>query len=219
VDAQRINDRIHAGRGKAALRIGFVYRVYRPNAVESPFSNYITAVHAGFNAADNAYLKPNQFGKPILFADLDGRLTRAGDYLVREDTEGRDDIYFIAAQQSLLPIIAIDCPRKLYIERQPCGGSSVGVTNYSGQADPTPVLGNKDTPWPASIVIGGRVQASTGLPGGVREAAWSVLLPPSVPCVIESGDILIDDMKRRMATESAELTDLGWRLIATEVHT
>lgn len=216
MDAASIQAKILAGRGKAALRIGLSCDVYRPAAVQNALANKITTINAAFNAADSVYGKPNLYGKPVWFGDFDGRITRAGDYLVRQ-SDGA--IWFIAAQQQLLPLVCVSCSSKLFIQRQPCGGSSVGVTGYSGQADPKPLLGNVDTPWPASIVIGGRVQASTGLPGGVREAAWSVLLPPSVPCVIESGDILIDDLSRRMAVESAELTDLGWRLIATEVHT
>lgn len=216
MDAAAINAKILQGRGKAALRIGYLCAVFRPAAVESALSNQITVINAAFNAADSVYGKPALYGKPVWFGDFDGRITQAGDYLVRQ-TDG--NTWFIAAQQPLLPLVCVECPRTLFITRQPCGGSSVGVTNYSGQAKPTPVLGNVDTPWPASILTGGRVQASTGLPGGVREAAWSILLPPSVSCTIKSGDIATDDLARRFAIESAELSDLGWRLMATEVHT
>lgn len=220
MDAQRINDRIYAGRAKAALRIGFTYRVYRPRSAGDPLSAYVTSIKAGFNAADNVYAKAGLYGKPVWYADLDGRLTRPGDYLVRAKDETLTDIYFIAAQQSLLPIVAIDCPRKLYIEGQPCGSDgTVGATAYSGQAARVALLGAKATPWPCAIFTGGRVQASIGLPSGVREAAWTVLLPPSVPIVIKSGDLATDDLKRRFAIESAELSDLGWRLMVTEVHT
>jgi hypothetical protein len=216
MDAARINAKIYQGRGKAALRIGFPCAVYRPTTQQNPLSDRITTIKAAFNAADNAYLRPAVQGKPLWFGDFDGRITKPGDYLIRQ-TDGK--CWFIADQQPLLPIVCVDCSRSLYIERQPCGGSSVGVTSYSGQADPKAVIGNVDTPWPCSILTGGRIQASTGLPGGVREAAWTMLLPPSIPCTIKSGDIAFDDLQRRFAIESAELSDLGWRLMATEVHT
>jgi len=218
MDAQRINDRIYAGRGKAALRIGFTYRAYRPDSAGDPMVNYVKSIKAGFNAADNVYAKAGLFGKPVWYADLDGRVTRPGDYLVRANDETLTDIYFIAAQQSLLPIVAVDCPRKIFIERQPCSGSTVGVTAYSGQAARAAVLGTPQTPWPCPIFMGGRVQQSPGLPGGVREAAWTILLPPSVPVTIQAADLVTDDLKKRYAVESAELSDLGWRLMVTEVH-
>lgn len=190
--------------------------MYRPAALADPLSNKVTTIKAAFNAADNVYLKAKQFGKPVWYGDFDGRITKPGDYLIRQNDRS---VWFIAAQQSLLPILCVDCQRSIFIQRQPCGGSTVGVTSYSGDAAPTAVLGNADTPWPASIVTGGRIQASTGLPGGVREAAWSILLPPSVHRQIKSGDIATDDQGRRFAIESAELSDLGWRLLSTEVHT
>jgi hypothetical protein len=215
MDSQRINAKILQGRGKAALRIGFPCKVFRPVAIQSPLSNEITTIRAAFNAADNAYLKPNLYGKPIWFGDFDGRITQPGDYLVRL-TDG--NIWFIAAEQPLLPLVCVDCPRKVFISRQN-DAQGEGVAGYSGLTDLTDVLGNVDTPWPSSILIGGRIQASTGLPAGVREAAWSILLPSSVPVVVKSGDIATDDLGRRFTIESAELSDLGWRMLATEVHT
>lgn len=215
MDAARIHAKIYKGRALAALRIGLPCRVYRPAAIESPLTNQITTVPAAFNATDPNYLKPNAYGKPLWWGDFDGRLTRSGDYLIRV-SDG--STWFIAAQQQLLPILLVDCSRKLRISRQ-ADAAAEGVASYSGLADPTDILGTPDTPWPGSILIGGRVQASTGLPAGVREAAWSILLPKSVPVTILSGDIATDDLGRRFTIESAELSDLGWRMLATEVHT
>lgn len=138
-----------------------------------------------------------------------------GDYLVRQ-TDGA--VWFVAAQQPLLPILCVDCPRKIYIQRQPDATVSEGVGTYSALTDLENVLGTPDYLWPASILIGGRVEASTGLPAGVREAAWSILLPISAPLKVQSSDILTDDNGRRFAVQSAESSDLGWRLLATEVH-
>jgi hypothetical protein len=217
MDAAAINAKIHAGRAKVAQRIGFPCTIYRPDAVGTPLSNRVTVINAAFNAADNAYGKPNLYGKPVWFGDFDGRLTQPGDYLVRK-TDGAT--WFIAAQQPLLPLVCIDCPRKLRISR-PNETTTEGVTTYSGLSSPSnlpDILGTPDTLWPASILMGGRIQPSTGLPAGVREAAWSILLPRSVPVTILSADLITDDLGRRFAIESAELSDLGWRMIAAEVH-
>lgn len=215
MDAATIQAKIYAGRGKAALRIGFPCKVFRPVAVESPLTNQVTIVRAAFNAADNQYGKPNLYGKPVWFADFDGRLTQPGDYLVRDSDS---TTFFIAAQQPLLPIVCVECPRSLFVSRQ-SSGQSQGVSGYGGLTDLTDALGNADTPWPASILMGGRVQPSPGLPAGVREAAWSILLPSSVPITILASDIITDDLGRRFAVESAESTDLGWRMLCAEVHT
>ncbi|MDB6104047.1 MAG: hypothetical protein JWO52_4046 [Gammaproteobacteria bacterium] len=212
-----IQAKILAGRGKVALRIGLPCHVFRPVTIDAPLSNQITVINAAFNAADNNYLKPSLYGKPVWFGDFDGRLTQAGDYLVRKQDGA---IYFIAAQQPLLPLICVDCSRKLKVSRA-SEAPAEGALPYSGLSSPSvlpDILGTTDHPWPASILMGGRVQSSTGLPAGVREAAWSVLLPPSVPVTILSGDILTDDLGRRFTVESAELSDLGWRMMAAEVH-
>lgn len=225
MDARLIQQRIYSGRAKAALRIGLPCRVYRPATFLNPLTNQITIIRAAFNNGDTKYLKPNLFGKPVWFGDFDGRLTQPGDYLVRI-SDG--STWFIAAQQQLLPIALVECARSIKLSRasgavcstgvQPCG--PVGVGTYNSLSALQDVLGTTDTPWPASILIGGRVQANpTGLPGDVREAAWSILLPVSVPITIQSADLLTDDLGRRFAVESAEATDLGWRLIANEVHT
>ncbi|XLV72565.1 hypothetical protein ACKZDW_07910 [Ralstonia syzygii subsp. celebesensis] len=43
-------------------------------------------------------------------------------------------------------------------------------------------------------------------------------MPPSVPVVVRSGDILTDDLGKRYAVEGAEQSDIGWRINAQEVH-
>lgn len=215
MDAAGINAKIYKGRGLAARRIGFPCDIFRPSGAEEPLSWKVGTIPVAFNAADNAYLKPNQYGKPVWYGDFDGRFTQVGDYLVRQ-SDGA--VWFVAAQQPLLPIICVDCPRKVYIQRQPDATATEGVGSYSALTDPANVLGSPDYLWPASILMGGRKEASTGLPGGVPEAAWSILLPPSAPLTVQQTDIITDDNGRKFAVQSAEESDLGWRLLATEVH-
>lgn len=225
MDAATINQRIYAGRAKAAARIGYLYNVYRPVSAEVPIGLPIATINAAFNAADNKYRIPNLYGKPIWFADLDGRVVQPGDYLIR--TTLSSDVYFIAGMQPLLPIIAIDCPRTVRITA-PNATASVGAVGYSGLCDSdtssTDVLGSggssNASPWPCSIVFGKGTQGTkTQIPSGApKDYGWQILLPPSVPIQINPGMRLIDDLGRKYSVGAAELSDLGWRIIATEEH-
>ncbi len=213
MDGATLQQRIYAGRGKAALRIGLPCTQWRPTTAATPYGTNVGTILAAFNAGDETYLKPNLYGKPIWYADLDGRVTQPGDYLVRV-SDGA--IWFIAAQQQILPIVAIDCSRSIKISRQ-AASTTVGAGGYSGIQAPTIILGSTAL-WPASILVGGRPSNAIGLPADVKEAGWRILLPPSVPVTIKAGDIITDDLARGFAIESAEQTDLGWRITANEVH-
>jgi hypothetical protein len=214
MDAARIQSLVYKGRGKAALRIGLLCDVIRP--VEGdPRMNVVATIHAAFNARNPNYIKPNLYNYPVWFGDFDGSVTCPGDYLVRK-SDGQ--IWFIAAQQQLLPIVLVNCNRALQLLREPAA-AGVGLQPYSSLAGITPPEPETSQTWPCSILIGGRTQAGAGLPSDVKQAGWKILLPPSFQLTVEAGDILLDDLERRFAVESAERSDLGWRLIANEVHT
>lgn len=214
MDAATIQSKIYAGRAKAALRIGLTSAVHRPLSATTPI-NQIASLNAAFNSGDSNYKKPNLPGDPVWFGDFDGSRTLPGDYLYRVDGA----IWFIGAQQQLLPIICIDCNRSVMIVRQ-IQSSSVGNLGYIGktQATETTILG-ATVKWPASILFGGR-RDSTGisLPSDVGQSGYKMMLPPSVPITIQAGDIVIDDLGRRYAIEGAELTDMGYRITTNEVH-
>jgi hypothetical protein len=207
MNGAQIHAKIYAGRGKAALRLGLDYRVMRPNQAINPLSNQVATLKAAFNAGDNTYKAANLPGDAIWYGDFDGRQTLPGDYLVRV-SDGQT--YYIAAQQQLLPIICIDCNRTVRISRAAPQGAAgtVGAVGYSGICD---------APAESSDVIGIN-PASIGLPADVKNSGWRILLPPSVPVVLHSGDIVTDDLGKRYAIEGAELTDIGWRINAQEVH-
>lgn len=214
MDGVRLNGLIYRGMGRAAVHIGTACDVFRPLNSTSPLANQVDTLSVAFNAADPKYAKPNLYGKPVWFADMDGTSTQGGDYLVRQSD---NKIWFIAAQQQLLPIVAIDCNRSIRITRQGAA-TSVGALGYSGIIAPGDILGSASSLWPCSILTGGRGQRNVGLPADVKDAGWRILLPPSVPIAILAADLAVDDMGRGFAIDSAELTDLGWRLSAAEVH-
>ncbi len=216
MDAATINQKIYSGRAKAALRLGFDYQVYRPLIAGTPTNNLVTTLKASFNSGDNNYKKPNLPGDAIWFGDFDANQTLAGDYLINS---AKNSTYFIAGQQSLLPIICINCNQTVKITRKNTQ-TSVGALGYNGRtpANESVILG-AITQWPCSILFGGQRKTNpVGLPQGISEAGWRVMLPPSVPVTLLAGDIITDNLGRRFTIEGAEITDLGWQLNATEVH-
>lgn len=217
MDAATIQAKIYAGRAKAAQRIGLDCNQFRPLTASAPLGNQVGTLMAAFNSGDNTYRNPNLPGDAIWYGDFDGRQTLPGDYLVRvADSQA----FYIAAQQQLLPIICVECNRSVHIVRMQAP-ASVGAVGYGGvtAGNETDVLGTASALWPASILLGGKSQQAAGLPADVRNSGWRILLPPSVPTVIKAGDLITDDLGKRYAIDGAELTDLGWRINAQEVHT
>lgn len=214
MDGAKLHGLIYKGRARAAARIGLPCQVFRPINATAPLTNQVARLNVAFNAADPTYKKPNLYGKPVWYADMDGRQTLPGDYLVRVLDNA---IWFIAAQQQLMPIVAIDCNRSVRVLRQ-AAVTAVGAVPYSGLINPDNILGTADSLWPASILQGSKPVPSVGLPSDVKDAGWKILLPPSVPIEIKSADLIKDDLGRGYAVLSAELTDLGWRLEVNETH-
>jgi hypothetical protein len=219
MNVTQINAKIYAGRGKAAQRIGMDYDVFRPIGAGNPLANQITTIKAAFNAGDSSYKSPNMPGDAFWYGDFDGRVTQAGDYLVHNAAP--NDIKFVMAQQSLLPIIVVECNRTIRISRT-SSQSGVGDVGYSGACDHVDAdvlgAGAGNVMWPASVLFGRGSGASTGLPSSVPQAGWRILLPPSVPVVIKNADILTDDLGKRYIVQAAEQSDTGWRINAIEVH-
>ena len=216
MDGETLNQRIYAGRARAAAHIGVECQLYRPIGNDAPLANLLRTLKVSFNAADPKYMKPNLYGKAVWFADLDARFTQPGDYVIRSSD---DATWFIAAQQPLLPIVCIECNRKIALQR-PAKIDAVGVVGYGGEYPENQEVkfGQAENLWPASVLIGRRTQAATSLPATVKEAVWEILLPSTIWGTIRAADILLDDRKHRYAVQAAELTDLGWRIQAEEAH-
>lgn len=228
MDALTLQDRIYAGYAKAAKRVGLSYAQYRPSDAANPLTTPHGSLLAAFNAKDMTYGKPNRYGDPVWYGLFDGRLTQAGDYLV-----GPSGTFFIASQQLHLPIQCVECNGAIRLVRVAPNGAkvAVGAIGYSGLCDSPgeslDVLGVNPANnggifagWPAAIFFGrGRLRNAQALPSSTPEqVGYWVLLPPSVPVAIRTGDRLIDDRGRAFVINGAERTDLGWRLAAIEVH-
>lgn len=220
MNVTRINQKIYAGRGKAAQRIGYDFDIYRPVDSDNAFTNWVGNIPAAFNACDNTYAKPNMPGIAYWYADLDGNKTQVGDYLT-----GNNQIFFIAAMQSLLPIIAVECNRMITIGRGGSDATAVGALPYNGVCAGTMdnLLGKRDASgnligWACSILIGGRGDNNTITPMTTKQAGWRILLPSSFTTTINSSDIVTDDLGRRYIVQTAEQTDNLWRIDAIEAH-
>lgn len=206
--------RIYAGYGKAALRIGPTYSLYRPTSANNPTAsgNLLGTLNASFNAQDMLYGKPNVYGKALWYCLVDGTQTKVGDYLV-----GADKTVFIAAMQQALPILAVECNRTLTIHR-PAQQGAVGAVGYGGNTASTETMLMQN--WPASVLQGTKGEKNeTNLPGDVRTPWWVILMPAWAGVTLRTSDTITDDINRRYVISSAEATDLGWRLTCQQAQT
>lgn len=213
MDAATLQQRLYKGYAKAAQYIGPLYNVFRPSDPLSPFSGGpVATLNASFNAMDMSYGKPNLYGKPLWYALVDGTQTMVGDYLINDS-----QTFFIAAMQPILPILAVDCNRTISVLR-PQQQDGVGAVGYGGDTDAneTPLM----TGWPASVLQGTKGEkGEVNLPGDVRNPWWAMLMPAFPGVVLQSADIVTDDIGRRYIISSAELTDLGWRCTMMSAQT
>jgi len=213
MDPVALQDAISRGMGVAALKLGALCDAYRPRSAQNPLgpANRYLRLAASFNAEDPSYRKPSGYGRATWFGVFDSAYTQPGDYL-----SGPPGVFFIAAQQPLLPVLCVLTNRTLSAIR-PAAPSSPGVNTYGGlnAANATPLL----TAWPASILaIGGGQSTDVTLPGDTKIPFWSVLLP-TTPVTLRASDILSDDLGRSFVISSAELSELGWRLVVKQAAT
>jgi hypothetical protein len=214
MDGAKIQQKVYRGYAIAASKIGTAYSQYRPVTADiTALQPISTSLLASFNAEDMTYSKPNKYAKPTWYALLDGTQTQVGDYLV-----GAEGTFFIAAQQALLPILAVECNRTLSFARPQAQSDLGAVTNYEGNtsATQTPLAAG----WHASVLQGTKGEKNeVGLPGDVRNPWWSILCPAIPGVTLRTTDLAFDDLGRRYILSSVELTDLGYRMTAQQAQT
>jgi hypothetical protein len=198
----------------AARNIGAQTDAYRPSSVSGPTAtcNRYLRFNAAFSAPDNRFNKPNGYGAAIWHGIFDAAYTQVGDYLIQGS-----DIWFIAAQQSLLPVLCVKAERIVSFSRS-AAPSSAGVNTYSGVTTDTntPLL----TDWPASILgVGGSGLPHADLPSDQSVPYWTVLMPAFGDVVLLPADLMQDDLGRNATVAAAELTSLGWRITVQQTST
>ena len=214
MDGTRMQSLVNKGFRISAAKVGLPFSVYRPTGPADPIgpATMLTVLPAAFSADDYRFRRPQGYAKPLWTALVDGGTTQPGDYLVEVAALPGQGIrtFFIAAQQQLLPIIAIECNAVLSFSRPgPAATEGSGADGYGDASPPMSLI----TGWPASLVAGTKGEKSDdGLPRDTRQPWYSVLLPPSQTVELQTDDQVTDQDGLRYLVSSAELTPLGWRL-------
>lgn len=206
---ETIQDRQHYAMGTVARHVGISVDAYRPTGPLTPISESqrFLKLHAAFEPADGGLAKAGRYGSAEWHGIFDASYTRPGDYLV-----GGDRIFFIAAQQPLLPVLCILANRMISMSRPflQTGSGSNSYGGYTTRASSELIAG-----WPASILgISGGAEAPSGLPAAQATHQMTVLLPSVPTTVIMPGDMIADDLGRNMVVAATEHTQLGWRFSA-----
>ena len=210
MDAQHLKDVIARGLGAAARHIGTDCDAFRPVAADRPMAlvNRYIRLPAAFATEQGSFRQPVGYNQAGWSGVFDTAYTQPGDYL-----QSGNKIYFIAAQQDLLPSLCVLTNRVLSIARA-TSLQGVGAMGYGGitRDTLTPVL----TDWPASVLAGG-TGGSDDLPGEAGVAHWNTLRPPT-PVRIRPADLIRDDTGASYVVISTELSSLGWRLLAKQAE-
>jgi hypothetical protein len=219
-----IEDSIRRGLGRAAAAAGAWCDAYRPHSAHTPLAsgNRFLRLPAIFSPA-SGFSQPVGYGVASWTGLFDAATTRPGDILVRpppaHEAGGAAEggIWFIAAQQPLLPVLCVRATRMVSFHR-PAPPSALGLNPYGGVLRGTALP--LATDWPASVLNGGGGGLDLGeLPADAAPAAWAVLLPPSLHVALRATDLMADDLGRAGVVAAAERTDLGWRLQVRQTTT
>ena len=214
MDPSRLEDRLRWGLNRAARATGALTNAYRPSGPDNPLApaNRYLRLQATFSGIDGKLARSNGYGNPMWCGLFDAAYTSPGDYLVQGD-----DVWFIASQQRLLPVLCVKTNRVLSFTH-PGSQASSGANAYGGitSANLTPLMTN----WPASVLLESREGRPIGnLPSDTSVSFWSVLVPHVAGIVLRAGDLTSDDVGRSGTVTTSELTDFGWRLGVKQVTT
>lgn len=214
MDSARLEDRIRWGLNVAARAIGATTSAYRPRGPENPLAarNRFLRLPAAFSGPDGKFARPNGYGNALWCGIFDAAYTHTGDYLVQHDAT-----WFIAAQHRLLPVLCVQTNRIVSFSR-PAAQSSTGANTYGGvtAANVTTLMTN----WPASVLAASREgRPLANLPSDTSVSLWTVLLPACPGIVLQTADLMSDDLGRKGVVATTELTDFGWRLAVRQATT
>jgi hypothetical protein len=221
--ADHLDDLIRRAYGRAAFTVGNRCHAYRSAGPADPLQpRYrFMQLHATFLSPRPDNDRPVGYGMATWWGVFDSAYTRPGDYIVREQT-GTDrraskEIWFIASQQPYLPVLCVRAPRVVSFTR-PAATTTSGITDYGGYTSAT--ANGLLTNFPASVLNADILGLDpTDLPSDAIPESWQVLLPAPPEAVLANGDLMSDDLGRSGVVSSAELSDLGWRLLVKQTTT
>lgn len=213
MDGARLQSLIYRKQAKGATKAGEIYQVFRATSAMNPMASSPIATIPALFGANAAFSTFNNYGTATWYAYLDGTQTQPMDILV-----GPGGTFFVAAQQHLAPMLAVEAPRMVQVRvpYQPSGAGFIETYGGNTAAQETVVMSGL----PASILQGTKGEKSdTNLPDDVRNPWWGILLPAFPGVILDSSHIIQDDLGRRFTISSAEITDLGWRITAMSAQT
>jgi hypothetical protein len=210
VDVDHLQDRLYWGLNRAANILGRPTDAYRPAGTTNPInrSNRYLRLRAAFCRVDGNFSRSVGYGVAIWRGHFDASYTRVGDYLVQGC-----DVWFIAEQEPLLPVLCVRTNRVISITRQLTPGTGASTA----AADTTVTIMSN---WPASL-LGTETEgkSSAHLPGDTTIPSWTALVPYVQDQVVQPTDIVTDAQGIKGVVVAAELSNLGWRLIVRQVTT
>jgi hypothetical protein len=207
-----LQDRLYWGLNRAANVLGRATDAYRSRGTANPLerSNRYLQLRAAFSRTDGRFTQAVGFGVAVWNGYFDASYTRVGDYLVQNH-----DVWFVAAQQSLLPVLCVKTNRVISITRQvaPATGNSYDLVS----TDATVTVISR---WPASILgVSTEGKSPTHLPGDTVVPTMIALLPSIHQQFVQPTDIVIDERGSTSIVVAVELSDLGLRLNIRHVST
>lgn len=222
MDGITLQAKVYQGYGRAALRVGLPFDVYRPSGSTNPLAigNKIATVKSAFtvhSAPQFSFDRPSDFKGPLFHALVDGTQIQRGDYL--NDPATVFGPFYIASMDPNVPILAVQTNRTVTVYRNDgLATKPIGVSTYGGTVASGPNLNETAimTAWPASVLEGARGISSGALPADTGIGVWRVLLPALAGILINPGYVITDDANKRMIVRQAELIDLGWNIQAVQ---
>ena len=189
MDTQRVQDSVYRGLGRAGRVVGDWCEVFRPDGPMLPMAPRcrVLRMPAAFSAPDGRFARPVGHGQVYWHGVFDAAYTRVGDYIRRGDGA----VWFIAAQQALLPVLCVRASRVVEVRRT-TAPERPGLAPYGGTASGAETVLRG---WPAGMV-----------------AAGGMLLPALRGVVLRAGDLVRDDLGRDGVIAQVELSEAGWRL-------
>jgi hypothetical protein len=212
------------GYALAGQTLGTEYNAYRPQGKSAVIAlpNLIASGMLADFPSDpaTAYRAPSKFASPLFYGLIDTSMMLPGDYV-----EGARGTFFMVSQEPNVASMWAQCNRTLNAARpgttltgaDPGVNPGYGATNRATETAQIAAGTALFEGWPASVLQGTRGERGPAdLPGDPRVPWWVVLLPPSLPVTVQYGDQFFDDLAHAYTVSSAELTDLGWRITATQ---
>lgn len=216
MNAAQLQDRLNRAAGRTAGIAGETCDLFRPTGPTHPLApeRRILRLNAAFLPIGGGIRRPVPPNQALWEGVFDAAYTRPGDILHRT----RDGaVFYIAAQQPLLPVLCVRALRLINISR-PSTANIAGLNLYGGAiAESQTTLAEA---WPAamtSLVAQGTGQA--GLAAEIASGTWQIQLPSSLQLSLRPTDRITDDQGRIGIIASAETSDLGTTLIVRQATT